>query len=63
MSAEHRPPPESTVRALTRAGLSRSTAVAMECWKAQEVLELLGIDQQARGSTVFREAAPARGTI
>jgi len=37
-----RPPvPESTVTELIRAGLSRSTVLAMETWKAQEVLDLL----------------------
>ncbi len=38
----HRPPPAALVSALVRAGVSVSTAMAMERWKAQEVLDLLG---------------------
>jgi hypothetical protein len=38
----HRPPPAALVSALVRAGVSWSTAMAMERWKAQEVLDLLG---------------------
>lgn len=38
----HRPPPAALVSALVRAGVSFSTAMAMERWKAQEVLDLLG---------------------
>ncbi|HEX6491960.1 MAG TPA: hypothetical protein VF112_00530 [Candidatus Dormibacteraeota bacterium] len=38
----HRPPPAAIVTALVRAGVSFSTAMAMERWKAQEVLDLLG---------------------
>ena len=38
----HRPPPTPLVTALVRAGISFSTAMAMERWKAQEVLDLLG---------------------
>lgn len=37
----HRPPPAAVVTALVRAGVSLSTALAMERWKAQEVLDLL----------------------
>ena len=33
--------PEPVVAELLRAGLSRSTVLAMEHWKAQEVLDLL----------------------
>jgi hypothetical protein len=33
--------PESVVTELVHAGLSRSTVLAMEPWKAQEVLDLL----------------------
>lgn len=33
--------PEPVVTELLRAGLSRSTVLAMEHWKAQEVLDLL----------------------
>ena len=33
--------PETLVTALLRAGLSRSTVLAMERWKAQEVFDLL----------------------
>ncbi len=57
----HEPPPPPVIAALVRAGLSLSTATAMEPWKASEVLELLRM-------TVLIEAqhgpaAPARGTI
>ncbi len=38
----HRPPPAALVTALVRAGISFGTAMAMERWKAQEVLDLLG---------------------
>jgi hypothetical protein len=38
----HRPPPAALVTALVRAGVSVGTAMAMERWKAQEVLDLLG---------------------
>jgi hypothetical protein len=41
-SPVHRPPPAAIVSALVRAGVSLSTAMAMERWKAQEVLDLLG---------------------
>jgi len=44
----HRPPPAALVTALVRAGVSWSTAMAMERWKAQEVLELLGGGPSAR---------------
>jgi hypothetical protein len=37
----HRPPPAALVTALVRAGVSIGTAMAMERWKAQEVLDLL----------------------
>lgn len=40
-SPAHQPPPASLVAALMRAGVSWDTAMAMERWKAQEVLELL----------------------
>jgi len=41
-SPVHRPPSAAIVSALVLAGVSLSTAMAMERWKAQEVLELLG---------------------
>jgi hypothetical protein len=37
----HKPPPQTVIAELVRAGLSPETAAAMERWKAQEVLELL----------------------
>ena len=37
----HQPPPPPLVAALVRAGLSHSTVLAMESWKAREVLDLL----------------------
>ena len=43
----HQPPPDAVVAALVRAGLSLSTALAMEPYKAAEVLELLRAEQAA----------------
>lgn len=40
----HQPPPAPLVAELMRAGLSWHTAMAMERWKAQEVLDLLRKD-------------------
>lgn len=37
----HRPPSAAIVAELVRAGVSLETALAMERWKAEEVLELL----------------------
>jgi hypothetical protein len=37
----HQPPPATVVAELMRAGVSWGTAMAMERWKAEEVLELL----------------------
>lgn len=37
----HEPPPQHVVDALVRAGVSLGTALAMERWKAAEVLDLL----------------------
>jgi hypothetical protein len=37
----HQPPTEAVVAELVRAGVSPETAMAMERWKAQEVLDLL----------------------
>jgi hypothetical protein len=39
--AAHQPPPPTVVEALVRAGLTPTTARAMDRWKAEEVLELL----------------------
>lgn len=38
---QHQPPPAAVVTELVRAGVSLDTALAMERWKAQEVLDLL----------------------
>jgi hypothetical protein len=57
----HQPPPEPVVEDLMRAGVTRSTAMAMETWKAREVLELLG--DTARAELAARAIAPARGSI
>ena len=57
----HEPPPPTVVAALVRAGLSLSTATAMEPWKASEVLELLR--SSVRSDPQLGSAAPARGTI
>jgi hypothetical protein len=57
----HQPPPAPVVEDLIRAGLTRSTALAMESWKAREVLELLR--ESERGDVGFRPVIPARGSI
>ncbi len=56
----HEPPPPPVVAALLRAGLSLSTATAMEPWKAMEVLDLLRTSIRA---DQLEPIAPARGTI
>ncbi len=57
----HQPPPAPVVVELLRAGLSRSTVLAMETWKAREVLELLY--GAGRAEIPFEPAGPARGSI
>jgi hypothetical protein len=57
----HQPPPGPLVDELMRAGLTRSTAMAMEGWKAREVLELLR--DSGRGDAGFGALRPARGSI
>lgn len=37
----HKPPSQAIVAELVRAGVSHETAMAMERWKAEEVLDLL----------------------
>jgi len=55
----HRPPPAALVTALVRAGVSVGTAMAMERWKAQEVLDLLGGTHSASRSGDEGIARPA----
>ena len=54
----HVPPPPPVVAELMRAGLSWSTATAMEPWKAREVLDLLRssglVDPELEPSTAAR---------
>ena len=57
----HQPPPERVITELIRAGLSMSTAMAMEPWKAHEVLELLRNSGQRE--PLFEPTTPARGSI
>jgi hypothetical protein len=57
----HQPPPDPVVEDLIRAGLTRSTALAMESWKAREVLELLR--ESERGDAGLRPVSSARGRI
>ncbi|MDQ2961088.1 MAG: hypothetical protein M3R48_08595 [Candidatus Dormibacteraeota bacterium] len=57
----HEPPSMMDVTALVSAGVSWSTAMAMERWKAQEVLELLGAS--ARGALHTEPLGRARGSI
>jgi len=56
----HQPPTPIVVAELVRAGVSITTALAMERWKAQEVLELLKAE---RRSDDQMSGAPLRGTI
>jgi hypothetical protein len=60
-SPVHRPPPAAIVSALVRAGVSLGTAMAMERWKAQEVLDLLGTaaSPSARGGGDEGASRPA----
>jgi hypothetical protein len=53
----HQSPPEAVVAELVRAGISTETAMAMERWKAQEVLELLRFGP---GSGQARESGKGR---
>ena len=57
----HQPPAGADVAALVAAGISWSTAMAMESWKAREVLELLraGVRPDVR----LQAGARGRGTI
>jgi hypothetical protein len=55
----HTPPPAAVVTALVRAGVSFSTAMAMERWKAQEVLDLLGGSHLASRNSDEGIARPA----
>ena len=57
----HQPPPDRVVEDLMRAGVTRSTAMAMESWKAREVLELLR--EPGRGDLQMGALSPARGSI
>lgn len=57
----HQPPPERVIEDLMRAGVTRSTAMAMELWKAREVLELLR--DTGRGDLQGGGLSPARGSI
>lgn len=57
----HQPPPAPLVAELVRAGVSWSTAMAMESWKAREVLELLR--DRALAETRGGLTLPLRGTI
>jgi len=60
--AAHRVPPESVILALTRAGISRATAMQMDPWKAQEVLDLLH-ERAALGTNPLRGGPRLRGTL
>jgi hypothetical protein len=60
-SPVHEPLPDPVVEVLIRAGLTRSTALAMEEWKAREVLDLLG--EPYRVERGVRPATPTRGSI
>jgi hypothetical protein len=54
----HQPPSAAVVAELVRAGVSEETALAMERWKAEEVLELLRFRPDA-GVRVRRGVAPS----
>ena len=57
----HQPPSEAVVAELVRNGLSWNTAMAMERWKAQEVLDLLRREAAERGG--MRDRRGGGGTI
>ena len=57
----HRPPTQSVVAELVRAGVSHETAMAMERWKAQEVLELLRCGPEAAVPSMSGAKAAASG--
>jgi hypothetical protein len=57
----HQPPPAPVLDELLRAGLSLSTAMAMEPWKAHEVLELL--HSSPRSELSLRPIMGVRGSI
>jgi len=59
----HQPPPAPLVAELIRAGLSQTTAMAMERWKAQEVLDLLRKDVTDDTAAAGGMLAQGRGTI
>jgi hypothetical protein len=56
----HKPPSAATVAELVRAGVSLETALAMERWKAEEVLELLRYRPDA-GTPVLKVAKGVAG--
>ena len=58
--------PETIVTELLRAGLSRSTVLAMEGWKAQEVFDLLHsahLGDGHRQSPEFRSRSHGLGSL
>lgn len=55
-------PPPLIVAELVRAGISLATAMAMEGWKAQEVLDLLRSDGHGQAGDQPRPV-PAPGTM
>jgi hypothetical protein len=57
----HQPPPTPIITELIRAGLSLSTAMAMEPWKAAEVLELLRGTRRMEARQ--ERTTPTRGSI
>jgi hypothetical protein len=57
----HQPPPPPVVEQLMSAGVSWSTAMAMESWKAREVLDLLR--HSAGRELRVGPSVPARGSI
>ncbi len=56
----HKPPSQAIVAELVRAGVSHETAMAMERWKAQEVLDLLRFGPDAKLPMSGGVKAPAR---
>jgi hypothetical protein len=53
----HQPPPAAVVAELMRAGVSWGTAMAMERWKAEEVLELLSPQVSNQGPVPLGKVA------
>jgi len=59
----HTPPSPKVIAELVRAGVSHETAMAMERWKAQEVLELLRFGPDAASPRAMGRQASLGGVV